>query len=75
MTGDVITRAYLFDWIREHGCTMLALPENKAKVVMFENPKTGSTAYLNLPIDNRPVKDGNVIGICSRLGIPVPTNR
>ncbi|MCG8318413.1 MAG: hypothetical protein MI921_02820 [Cytophagales bacterium] len=72
MTDYIVTRAYLFDWIRTHGCEMLPLPENKARVVKFENPKTGGTAYLNMPIDDRPIKDSNVHGICSKPGIPVP---
>lgn len=38
----------------------------------FKNPKTGSTAFLNSPIDDTVVITEIAYGICSRLNIPIP---
>ena len=73
MGESTISRTYLRDWILTHGCQMEALSEHQARVVLFHNPKTGGSAFLNLPIDERPVKEGSVYGVCAKLGIPVPT--
>jgi len=58
--------------VLSYGCKQEPLEEHKAKVIKFTNPKTSLEVYLNLPIDERPVRDYTVCDICSKLGIPVP---
>jgi len=69
-----VTRRELYRYIRAQGCNQTALPEIKAHVIYFENPRTGAKAWLNLPIDERPVKDYTVFKICLDLGIPIPAH-
>ncbi len=73
MSESLMTRADLFDWIMAHGCNQQPLYEYKAKVIYFINPKTGAKAWLNLPIDERPVRDYTIYRICLSLQIPIPT--
>ncbi len=67
-----MTKQDLFDWIICHNCTVIQLPEHKAKVIMFENPKNSNQAYIDLPIDTSGVRDYSVYRVCSRLSIPAP---
>jgi hypothetical protein len=69
-----VTRRELYRYIRAQGCHQTALPEGKAHVIYFENPITGATAWLNLPIDDRPVRDYTVFKLCLDLGIPIPSH-
>jgi len=73
--GDHInmTREDLYEWVTSKGCTLLPIPEHKANVIFIENPKNGLEYWLNLPIDNRPVRDYTVYRTCTELGIEVPT--
>ena len=64
----------LMDWIVGHGCETILLPEYKANVIFFRNPKTGGEAYLDLPLSDNPVRDGMVYRACFLLGIPIPTH-
>lgn len=69
-----MTRIDLYDWVIHNGCEQIVLPENKARVIKFVNPKNGGGGYLELPIDNRGVKDYVVYRICISLGIEIPTH-
>ena len=69
-----MTREDLYDWVMTHGCEQIVLPEIKARVIRFVNPKNQQTAHLSLPIDDRKVKDNQAYQICSSLGIEVPTH-
>lgn len=69
-----MTRADLYDWVMFHGCEQVVLPEIKARVVMFVNPKNKERAYIPLPMDERPVKDNQVYRVCCSLGIEIPTH-
>ncbi len=68
-----MTNQQLFDWVIQNGCVVEPLDEYKARVIYFRNPNNGNKAWMNLPIDGRPIKDPVIIMICSRLSIPVPT--
>ena len=72
MSTQVMTRADLFDWVKAHGCDIIPLEEYKAKVIKVVNRKNGNEAYINLPIDDRPVFDFTVCKVCSKLSIPIP---
>ena len=74
MSAQVMTRADLYDWVRSHGCDTIPLEEHKAKVIKVVNRKNGTEAYINLPIDERPVFDFTVCKVCSKLSIPIPTH-
>jgi hypothetical protein len=67
-----VTRRELYNYVRAQDCFQTALPEGKAHVVYFENRVTEAKAWLNLPIDDRPVKDYTVYKLCLDLGIPIP---
>ena len=67
-----MTRADLADWLRAHGCEIVILPEGRARVVMYRNPKTGTTAFLHSPIDETRVENFTICKICMRLGIEIP---
>lgn len=69
-----MTRADLYDWVRAHSCHIEPLAEHKAKVIKVINPKNNRYAFLNLPIDERPVRDCTVYRICTLLSIPIPTH-
>jgi hypothetical protein len=61
----------LYDWVRCHNCTITPLAKHKANVLLIKNPKTGSEAFLNLPIDTQ-IRDFTVYRVCAKLGIPIP---
>jgi hypothetical protein len=68
-----MTRADLYDWLRAHGCTVEPLKElTTGMAIKVINPKTGSHYYLNLPIDEKPVKHFNACQACISLNIPIP---
>lgn len=69
-----MTRRELYDYVRAQGCTQRPLSEGKAPVIYFDNPRTGREFWLNLPIDDRPVKDFTVYKMCLELGIPLPAH-
>lgn len=68
-----MTRSDFRDWLLNHGCELEPLKEsltgNSIKVV---NPKTNRYIFLDLPINERPVKLYYVCTSCIKLGIPVP---
>ena len=68
-----MTKSDLYDWIRSHNCIQKQLPSYKANVIMFENPKSGREAWLDLPIDDSEVRDFTIVRICGNLGIPYPS--
>ncbi len=73
MSKAPMTRADLYDWIIAHDCEAQPLDEYRAKVLYFVNPSKGGQAWLNLPINESPVKDYTICSICSSLQIPIPT--
>jgi hypothetical protein len=76
MDSDSIkmTRADLYDWVCSHGCEITPLSENKAKVIMIENPKNNRKTWIGLPIDNSIVRDYTIYKTCNDLGIQIPTH-
>ncbi len=76
MSDDSVkmTRADLYDWIRSYGCEIIPLPEHKANIIHVKNPKNGHMYWINLPIDERLVRDFTVFKVCNELCIPVPTH-
>jgi len=44
-----MTKADLRDWVVSEGCEIKTLPEYKANVIYFVNPKTGDEAWIDLP--------------------------
>jgi len=68
-----MTPADLLDWIKTHGCEIVPLPEYKARVILFKNPKNNQEAYLNVPPPDR-IKDFTIFRICTKLAIPIPTH-
>ncbi len=68
-----MTKADLCDWVIAHGCTTELLPEFKARVIYLVNPKNDCEVWLDLPIDNKPMRANTVCKICSDLQIPIPT--
>lgn len=68
-----MTRADLYDWVRFHGCIIKPIPEYKAKIIKVENPRNGFETWINLPIDDTPVRDYTVFDVCNKLGIQIPT--
>lgn len=73
MSSTPMKRSDLFDWIVAHGCETEFLDQYKANVIYFVNPKNNCRAWLNLPINDTPVKDYTVCRICSSLQIEVPS--
>lgn len=65
-------RVDLFEWVKTNGCTVEPIEEYKARVIHVVNPRTGATAWINLPINNQPVRDFTVYRTCFNLGIPIP---
>jgi hypothetical protein len=68
-----MTRADLYDWLKSNGCNFNPIPEFKAHVIFVENPKTGAQYWINLPINEQPVKDFTVYKTCMSLCLPIPT--
>jgi len=68
-----MTKADLRDWVVSEGCEIKTLPEYKANVIYFVNPKTGDEAWIDLPFNDKPLNDYTVFRICCKLRIPVPT--
>ena len=68
-----MTKADLRDWFMAHGCTIEPLKDyfqgNSVKVL---NPKNQRHVYMDMPIDERPVKSYSVCKECMILGIPIP---
>lgn len=69
-----MTRVDLYDWLKSCGCNFNPIQEYKANVIYVENPKTGAQYWINLPIDERPVRDFTVYKTCVSLCIPIPTD-
>jgi hypothetical protein len=70
----MMTRADLFNWLQSYGCTFKPIQEYKANVILVENPQRGLQYWINLPIDDRPVKDFTVYKTCMSLCVPIPTH-
>ena len=70
----MITRDDLRDWLVSHGCIATPLKEtnNTARSIKFVNPKNGTHAYLDTPIDGTPIKEYLVCHVCVQLGVPIP---
>jgi hypothetical protein len=70
----MITKAQLAQYILSKGCIIFQFPEvnNRGSVIRFKNPKTGTTAFLNSPIDDSVIIKEVAYGICVRLNIPMP---
>ena len=64
-----MTKNELIDWVRVNGCSIEPLPIHKADVIRFFNPETGGHAFIELPIDERQMKDITVFRICNDLDI------
>ena len=68
-----MTRADLSEWFRNHGCIMEQLSHNTTgNAIKVINPKNGSHVFMNLPIDERPVKHYSACQQCTMLGIEIP---
>lgn len=68
-----MTRADLRDWYMVHNCEITTLNEwHKGNAVRVTNPKNGNHVFLDMPIDERPVKNYLVCKTCMQLGIPIP---
>ena len=67
-----MTKNNLIDWIKLYGCDIIPLPEYKAGVILFKNPKTEGESWIELPVDDRNMKDLTIFRICSDLDIPPP---
>lgn len=68
-------RADLADWVMAHDCETWEFPEvnNSASVVRFRNKQDRNMrAYIDAPMDERPIKDYTVFRVCTLLGIPIP---
>lgn len=44
----------------------------RATCIEFKNPKTKTRAWLDTPIDDRPMKSAAICQICTLLGIEIP---
>lgn len=72
-----MTNHDLYDWARANGCD-LEPPSNPSNLsgafIKAYNKHTRSMfAYLELPLDERPVRASTVKYFCEKVGIPVPT--
>jgi hypothetical protein len=69
-----MTRADLYDWLRiECGCITQPIGEHtRGNVVIIRDPKNNRTAFLDTPIDGRPVNDYTACHICCLLGVQIP---
>ena len=67
-----MTRADLYDWLQSHGCTFSPIQEYKANVIYVENTQRCLQYWINLPIDERPVRDFTVYKTCMSLCVPIP---
>ena len=54
------------------GCEIEQLPDGRARVIMYRNPKTGTHAFLHSPVDETVIERFTVCAICTKLGIEVP---
>jgi len=69
-----MTKADLYDWVVSQGCETKTLPEYKANVLLFVNPKTGNKGWIDLPIDDKPLRDYTICKVCCDLQIQLPTS-
>jgi len=67
-----MTKSDLLDWVAAHGCTIEPLSEARARVLRIKNPSNGGTAWVDLPINDRQMRDYSVFKMCYGLGIPIP---
>lgn len=69
-----MTREDLHDWILAHDCEVLLLPDGlrDQRSIRYLNPKTGSRAYLNGPINEIVVLAHVICHVCVQLGIEIP---
>ena len=69
-----MTRVDFKEWVLAHGCEIVLLKStnrtgNAVKVV---NKKTNEHIFMELPMDEKPVKHFTVCTGCAKLGIPIP---
>lgn len=68
-----MTREDLYDWLTVHKCTVEPLPTNtKGNAIKMFNPSTNRYAYIDTPINDKPVNDYTVCKICFILGVECP---
>lgn len=67
-----MTRKDLANYLYACNCEIEQLPDGRARVIMYKNPKTGTHAFLYSPVDETEVARYTVCAICTKLGIEVP---
>lgn len=69
-----MTKQHFVPWLEAHDCELSpfqAINSTSPKLII-KNKKNGRDAFLQLPIDERPMKDATICMICLLLLMPVP---
>lgn len=68
-----MTRAEFYKHLLDNQCETFPLSEyGRATAVGIKNKKNKNTAFLDTPLDERPIKAASVCQICMRLGVQIP---
>lgn len=68
-----MTRAEFYKYLIKNNCETFPLTEfGRATAVGIRNKKNDKTAYLDTPLDGRPIKAASVCQVCVRIGIAIP---
>lgn len=68
-----MTRAEFYKHLIDNNCETFPLSDfGRATAVGIKNKSNNNTAFLDTPLDDRPIKAASVCQICMRLGIEIP---
>jgi hypothetical protein len=67
-----MTKQDFLDYLVKHGCELIPTKEHEPLVIFILNPHNRQEAFLDLPIDNRQLRDYTILRICTKLCVPVP---
>lgn len=67
-----MTKQELLDYLVMYGCELRPTRDHEPLVIFILNPRNGQEAFLDLPINNRQLRDYTILRICTKLCIPVP---
>jgi len=68
-----MTRREFYIYLQGASCEFFPLNENTTSFsIGIRNPATGREAFMDMPIDERKMRDAKIAQICTQLGVEIP---